>query len=239
MNEQERYTGAWATPDLIGRRAILEQIDTALSDASGPSIIALYGPGGIGKTRILNDTLKRSKPGLFLAQQAVDLYDMQYHSSLALASAIYASLGVADGVPSAPSRKNVSSSPKRRHRGMCVRSPKQPRMHCKAFIDDFNRFSQSQHVVLALDTVERIAYGATEQRPPFQVAAAWQWLVETLPDWGNVTVLVAGRNQIRHLFPDLENHPAIRLTRIEVGPFTLEETNDYLDAVARAAEQGG
>jgi tetratricopeptide (TPR) repeat protein len=239
MNEEERYTGAWATPDLIGRRAILDQIDTALSDASGPSIIALYGPGGIGKTRILNDTLKRSKSGILLAQQAVDLYDMRYHSSLALASAIYASLGVADGSPFRTFEEKREQQYRAQTSGDVRQIAVATQDALQAFIDDVNRLSQSQHVVLALDTLERIAYGATEQRLPFQVAAAWQWLVETVPDWGNVTVLVAGRNQIRHLFPDLERRPAIRLTTIEVGPFTLEETDDYLDAVARAAKQAG
>ena len=239
MNEEERYTGAWATPDLIGRRAILEQIDIALSDASRPSIISLYGPGGIGKTRILNDTLKRIKPGILLAQQAVDLYDMRYHSSLALASAIYASLGVADGSPFRAFEKEREQQFKAQASGDVRQIAAATQDALQAFIDDFNRFSQSQHVVIALDTLERIAYGATEQRPPFQVAASWQWLVETLPDWGNVTVLVAGRNQIRHLFPNLKQRPAIRLTTIEVGPFTQAETNDYLEAVARAAEQAG
>ena len=239
MNEEERYTGAWATPDLIGRRAILDQIDTALSDASGPSIIALYGPGGIGKTRILNDTLRRSRGGVFLAQQAVDLYDMRYHSSLALASAIYASLGVADGSPFRAFEEKREQQYRAQTSGDVRQIAVATQDALQAFIDDVNRLSQSQHVVLALDTLERIAYGATEQRLPFQVAAAWQWLVETVPDWGNVTVLVAGRNQIRHLFPDLERRPAIRLTTIEVGPFTLEETDGYLDAVARAAEQAG
>lgn len=43
MREEERYTGAWATPDLIGRTAILDQIDRELSNRSQPSIIALYG----------------------------------------------------------------------------------------------------------------------------------------------------------------------------------------------------
>jgi tetratricopeptide (TPR) repeat protein len=238
-HELERYTGAWATPDLVGREAILKQIDTAISSTSGASIIALYGKGGIGKTRILNDTFKRRKPGLFLAQQVVDLYDMQYHSSLALASAIYASLNVANSGHFRTFEEKRAQQYKAQISGDVRAIAEATQETLQAFITDFNRFSQSQHVVIALDTVERIAYGATEQRPPFQVAAAWQWLIETLPHWGNVTVLVAGRNQIRHLFPDLENHPAIRLTRIEVEPFTPKETNEYLDAVARAAEQAG
>jgi ABC-type glycerol-3-phosphate transport system permease component len=153
MNEKERYTGAWATPDLIGRRAILEQIDTALSDASGPSIIALYGPGGIGKTRILNDTLKRSRPGDRLAQQAVDLYDMRYHGSLALAGAIYASLEVADGSPFRTFEKEREQQSRAQTSGDVRQIAKATQNALKAFIADLNRFSQSQHVVLALDVV--------------------------------------------------------------------------------------
>lgn len=235
-HELERYTGAWATPDLVGREAILKQIDTAISSTSGASIIALYGKGGIGKTRILNDTFKRRKPGLFLAQQVVDLYDMQYHSSLALASAIYASLNVANSGHFRTFEEKRAQQYKAQISGDVRAIAEATQETLQAFITDFNRFSQSQHVVIALDTVERIAYGATEQRPPFQVAEAWQWLVETLPDWGNVTVLVAGRNQIRHLFRDLDQRPAIRLTTIEVGPFTPEETNAYLDAVVDVAK---
>ncbi|MBO9349683.1 MAG: ATP-binding protein, partial [Chloroflexus sp.] len=235
-HELERYTGAWATPDLVGREAILKQIDTAISSTSGASIIALYGKGGIGKTRILNDTFKRRKPGLFLAQQVVDLYDMQYHSSLALASAIYASLNVANSGHFRTFEEKRAQQYKAQISGDVRAIAEATQETLQAFITDFNRFSQSQHVVIALDTVERIAYGATEQRPPFQVAAAWQWLIETLPHWGNVTVLVAGRNQIRHLFRDLDQRPAIRLTTIEVGPFTPEETNAYLEAVVAVAE---
>jgi len=238
-HELERYTGAWATPDLVGREAILDQINTALSIASGASIIVLYGKGGIGKTRILNDTFKRRKPGLFLAQQVVDLYDMQYHSSLALASAIYASLNVANSGHFRTFEEKRAQQYKAQISGDVRAIAEATQETLQAFITDFNRFSQSQHVVIALDTVERIAYGATEQSPPFQVAEAWQWLVETLPDWGNVTVLVAGRNQIRHLFRDLDQRPAIRLTTIEVGPFTPEETNAYLEAVVAVAENAG
>lgn len=239
MREEERYTGAWATPDLIGRAAILAQIDAALSDTSGSSVVALYGPGGIGKTRILNDTLRQSKPGILLAQRAVDLYDMRYHSSLALADAIYASLGFAEGGPFRTFEKERERQYKVRESGDVRQIAKSTREALQAFVKDFNHFSQSQRVVIALDTLERIAYGASEHRPQFQVAPSWQWLVDTLPDWGNVAILIAGRNQIRHLFPAIESLPKIRFTSIEVEPFTQSETDAYLDAVADAADQAG
>lgn len=239
MREEERYTGAWATPDLIGRTAILDQIDRELSNRSQPSIIALYGPGGIGKTRILNDTLKRSKAGVVLARQAVDLYDIQYHSSLALATAIYKSLPLTADDAFRTFKRERERQSKAQNSGDVRQIVAATQEALQSFISDFNRFSQSQPVVIALDTLERVAYGASEQRPPFQVATSWQWLVDTLPAWGNVTVLVAGRNQIRHLFNELEQHQQLHLAKIEVGPFTRAEADDYLDAVARVAEQSG
>ncbi|MGQ9550429.1 MAG: tetratricopeptide repeat protein, partial [Roseiflexus sp.] len=239
MIEGEQYTGAWATPDLIGRRQILEQIEPVLSDVSGASVVALYGRGGIGKTRLLNDTLQRSIPGVLLAKRSVDLYDMRYHSSLALADAIYASLGFAEGGPFSTFEKEREQQYKVRESGDVRRIAEATRKALQAFVEDFNHFSQSQRVVIALDTLERIAYGASEHRPPFQVAPSWQWLVDTLPDWGNVAILIAGRNQIRHLFPAIESLPKIRFISIEVEPFTQSETDAYLDAVADAADQAG
>lgn len=240
MPEGERYTGAWATPDLIGREAILQQIDAAIHAAAGPSVVALHGPGGIGKTRILSDTLKRQTGGAICpAKRLIDLYDIRYHSSLDLAAAIYDSLDVATDEKFRAFEKAHDEQRKAQASGDVRQIATLTREALRTFADDLKRFSQNQRVVIALDTLERIAYGADEQRPPFQVAQSWEWLVEALPSWGNVTLLIAGRNQIKHLLPALQSHPAFYLTPIEVTPFTEDEMNSYLDAVAEAAERAG
>lgn len=240
MPESERYTGAWATPNLIGRETILQQIDAAIRSAAGPSVVALYGPGGIGKTRILRDALTRPSAGaVYPAQRLIDLYDIRYHSSLDLAAAMYDSLGIAEGGDFRTFEKARDEQRKVQASGDVRQIAALTREALQAFVADLNRFSQSQRVVIALDTLERVAYGASDQRPPFQVAPAWDWLVESLPDWGNVTLLIAGRNQIKHLFPALQRQPSLHLTPLEVEPFTADETNAYLDAVAQAAEDAG
>lgn len=240
MHEGERYTGAWATPDLIGRKEILRRIDEAIHAAAGPSVVALYGPGGIGKTRILSDALKRQTGGaIYTAQRLIDLYDIRYHSSLDLAAAICDALDVAQGRDFRRFEQARDQQRKVQESGDVGQIAALSRETLQAFTDDLNRFSQNRRVVIALDTLERIAYGAGEQRPPFQVAQSWEWLVESLPAWGNVTLLIAGRNQIKHLFPTLRSQPAIHLTPVEITPFSEDETNAYLDAVAKAADGAG
>ncbi|MFQ3631238.1 tetratricopeptide repeat protein [Roseiflexus sp.] len=240
MHDGEQYTGAWATPDLIGRKAILQEIEEAIRSASGSSIIALYGPGGIGKTRILSDVMKRQQsPHIYPAKNLIDLYDIRRHSSLDLATAIYESLDVANGQIFSAFAQARDQQRKVQASGDIEQIVATTRNALQAFADNLGRFSQNRRVVIALDTVERVAYGATEQRPPFQVAQSWEWLVESLPTWGNVTLLIAGRTQIRHLFPALQSQPSVRLTPIEVTPLSEPETYDYLEAVAQAAEQAG
>ncbi|MFQ3684686.1 AAA family ATPase, partial [Roseiflexus sp.] len=235
MHDGEQYTGAWATPDLIGREAILQEIEEAIRSASGPSIIALYGPGGIGKTRILSDVMKRQQsPHIYPAKNLIDLYDIRRHSSLDLATAIYESLDVANGQIFSAFAQARDQQRKVQASGDIEQIVATTRNALQAFADNLGRFSQNRRVVIALDTVERVAYGATEQRPPFQVAQSWEWLVESLPTWGNVTLLIAGRTQIRHLFPALQSQPSVRLTPIEVTPLSEPETYDYLEAVAQA-----
>lgn len=235
MPAVERYTGAWATPDLIGREAILQQIDAAIRDAPGPSVVALHGPGGIGKTRILSDALTRQYAGpIYPAKRLIDLYDIRYHSSLDLAAAIYESLDVTKGGDFRTFEKARDQQRKAQASGDVRQIATLTREALQAFVADLKRFAQNQRVIIALDTLERVAYGASEQRPPFQVAPAWEWLVESLPAWGNVTLLIAGRNQIRHLFSALADQT--QLTPVAITPFTEDETNAYLEAVAKAAE---
>lgn len=240
MPESERYTGAWATPNLIGRETILQQIDAAIRTAAGPSVVALHGPGGIGKTRILQDALTRPSAGaMYPARRLIDLYDIRYHSSLDLAAAIYDALNIEKGGDFRTFEQARVQQRKVQASGDVRQIAALTREALQAFAADLNRFSQSQRVVIALDTLERVAYGASDQRPPFQTAPAWAWLVESLPSWGNVTLLIAGRNQIKHLFPALQRQPSLHLTPLEVEPFTADETNAYLEAVAQAAEDVG
>jgi len=55
---EEVHTGAWATPELVGREAILEQIYQAATNTSCSYVIYITGGGGIGKARLVQHVLE-------------------------------------------------------------------------------------------------------------------------------------------------------------------------------------
>ncbi len=239
MSERERYTGAWATPDLIGREDLLNKIDTTLQAAGGPTVIALYGKGGIGKTRVLLDVLQRYRNDKYRpAGQLIDLYDIQYHNRLELARAIHTALDAEDD----PAFREFERAVERLQRIQVSGDSKQIEEDIEKTLNEcskaLRRLAESRRVIIALDTAERIAYGASETKEPFQVAQSWEWLINSLPAWSNVTLLIAGRDQITHLFPAIRQAD-IELTALEVTPFTEDETRAYLQAVAAAARAAG
>ncbi len=239
MTEFERYLGAWVTPDLIGRDELLTQIEQPLKTVKGPTIIALYGHGGIGKTRLLRDALRRQRErNPHAAARIIDLYDIQYHNSLDLAQAMHAALAIEEQAAFRDFTRAVDRLQRIQASGDADQIRQATEDALAKFSAAIRKLADQQPVIIALDTVERVAYGASETNPPFQEAQSWRWLIKSLPGWGNVALLIAGRNQIRHLFSTIEQ-ANIALTTIEVLPFNEAETTAYLRAVAKAAEQSG
>lgn len=240
--DPERYTGARATPDLIGRRTIRDAIDAAILQASpGPALVVLHGQGGIGKTRLLHDTISRNVKGqdIYLAAQPVDLYDIRQHSDLNLAEALVAALEQS-GATAFRNFEQARVQQRRAQASGDVRElARKTREALDAFSGDLRRFAEQRRVVLTLDTLERVVYGAGQRQHPFEIAQSWQWLVNSLPTWGNVTIFTAGRPQVQHLFEAIKKAAGVTFTPILVGPFTQEETLEYFEAVARIATESG
>ncbi len=216
MTELERYPGAWVTPDLIGRDELLTQIEQPLKTVKGPTIIALYGQGGIGKTRLLRDALRRQRErNPHAAARIIDLYDIQYHNSLDLAQAMHAALAIEEQAAFRDFTRAVDRLQRIQASGDADQIRQATEDALAKFSAAIRKLADQQPVIIALDTVERVAYGASETNPPFQEAQSWRWLIKSLPGWGNVALLIAGRNQIRHLFSTIEQ-ANIALTTIEL-----------------------
>ena len=55
------YVSARATPELVGREEILEQIHTAIGDrGKTPSVFYITAPGGWEKTRLVGAPIKKN-----------------------------------------------------------------------------------------------------------------------------------------------------------------------------------
>jgi len=86
---EEVHTGAWATPELVGREAFLERIYQAVTDTSCSYVIYITGEGGIGKTRLVQYVLENPPADnhLVVASRVIDLYHSQVRTLAGLIGA--------------------------------------------------------------------------------------------------------------------------------------------------------
>jgi tetratricopeptide (TPR) repeat protein len=238
----ENYLGAYATPELVGRVDILARIDHALQQpGTQPQVLFLTGDGGIGKTRLLSATLEHahSMDGLHAAHQVVDLYHVPTHTAIGLA------LEIADALNSSnelfPNYQRERRNLERLNLlGQGVGVKEQRDRTLSAFVEDMRTLAQTRRLVIALDTAERYVYGL--KNAPIQIkqtAEAWTWLVNALPQWGNVIVVMAGRPAAETLLDDLAGNSAVQVTNIPVADFTEEESLAYFEAVSKVAAANG
>lgn len=238
-SDQTLWTGATATPYLIGREDVLTRIERTLASAdTAPQLIFITGEGGIGKTRLLREAIERrqSHVPVLMANRLIDLYDIESHSTTNLLDDISFVLSQPAGafrryeelkrqLDSAEATGTVSQSSDLRARTF------------QAFIDDLSALAQDRRVIIALDTAERLIY--TEQNNPaenIEIARSWRWLAQQIPSLQNVTWLIAGREQARKLFdPQLKRY-GVRWLEIVVEPLMLEQSIAYFDAVARKVQ---
>ncbi|GAB4534959.1 MAG: hypothetical protein Kow0063_18620 [Anaerolineae bacterium] len=246
----ETYTSARATPELVGREKELKRIEEAIRDTSQSYIIYITGEGGIGKTRLVKHILEHPPDGLSLtaASDLIDLYHTRVHS---LAGLIGAILGVLKPLDEyfQEELKQVGTDKweevaRAEQEGFTLAEIISRRKELtEIFITAFNRYSDQQRVILALDTTERLQaadptqemLGLTAERP-----AILNWLLnELLPNIRNTVVLLAGRPEPGDLTPALKRIPSLQFLPIPLGGLTEQEALAYFEAVAESARASG
>ena len=237
----EQHTGAYATPQFVGRETIRKKIRLILNASSQkPRVIFLLGHGGIGKTRLGKETLEIAKEirdqgqPLLVAEANVDMYHVTNHTPSGLAQALYEVL-------TPPS--NPFLNYEREHRvlgrmwlaGEISNVAEQIEKEIEAFQDDFIAVSKQRRIVIALDTAEKLVYGAKDS---IHIAEAWEWLLKALTEWQDVVIVLAGRAEAAPLAEEIRTLLGENLIEIPVLPFQLEESLEYFKAVERAAIRG-
>ncbi|MBU6349824.1 MAG: tetratricopeptide repeat protein [Chloroflexi bacterium] len=243
----EFFGGALSVPH-VGRRAQLDQIVQKVRTGTGPQLIFVSAEGGFGKTRMLMAVLERLRgesDRYLCAQELVDLYHLEHHTSLGLVSALYLALTPSLD-PFSRFRSEYDTLARIRLSGDAINVKEQQQKVVEGFEERFEEIIRScaaeRPVVIALDTAERVCYeilhGISEEPSYFQYADAWEWLLKRLPDWGNVSVLVAGRPVIRQmLIREASKRAGILITEYELEVFDFEDTTEYLEAVQKTAAQ--
>ncbi len=232
-----RFTGIYATPELVGRARLRAQIQAVLEEpAPHGRALFLLGRGGIGKTRLLQTALQTAQEmHLLAAEHLIDLYDMPNHTPGGLAQSIYHVL------PAEPFRqyeREYHSLQRMFATGDTVGTVEQTDRVFTTFVQNLQSLAHREKIVLLLDTAERLVY-QTIQAPITepQFAESWHWLAEIFPQLNNIILLIAGRPEARPLYESLQTNLPDSVVNITVEPFDEQESLDYFDAVARLARR--
>ncbi len=247
------YAGALVTADVINREELLEEIHRAIA-GEGTHVFYIRGEGGIGKTCLLRAVLRRCQPGEPWHQEnliapaperLVDLYHTVHHTRTGLAYGLRHSLPAPAGVfANFDKMYREWEEAKWGLAGMFRELSAMEDSVVRAFVEDFNNLAQRGYrLIIALDTAERLLYGEDEIQRRLEIdperVEALEWLLEMLPQLQNAVVLIAGRPYPERLKDDLQQALGDTLQCRELGPFGLEETRKYFDAVAEQARRLG
>ncbi|MBN1921652.1 MAG: AAA family ATPase [Anaerolineae bacterium] len=242
----ETYTGARATPELVGREVELAQIHDAICDSSYSHVIYITGEGGRGKTRLVRHVLKNPPPNISvrLAQDVVDLYHTRARTVEGLLERVQ---DVFPGdFPQYDQKRSELNQSLAEHGSIL---PAQYEELSEAFFADWEMLAKKQRIVVVLDTVEKLhrqedlaakSLGLTEERP-----AVLEWLFKQfLSRAQNFVLLLTGRPYLEDLKQGVNNALAavgrndVQFTSMVLPGFTEASALTYFDAIIRCSEQG-
>jgi tetratricopeptide (TPR) repeat protein len=234
-------------PKIIGRQAHLEAIHQAIADQSGRSYILYFvGPGGIGKTRLLEEVKNIRREWTlapFLWSNIVDLYHAEHHSPSGLRQAIVNGLD--------PSkryfwdyRQKREEFEQKRIAGVTGSELERLRRELDiVFQQDYAVLAEKHRLVLCFDTLELLQYESDTVQEICQVedveTVIKNWLLEQVSLFPNTVTLFAGRPRpkIQAAFAQRFNQIDCVFELFELIAFTEEETQAYLEAATEQRPQ--
>ncbi len=242
----EYYAGAIATPHLVGRDQVLNEINRVVSTTANSVIIDIVGEGGIGKTRLVQYILENPPEGdLLVANQLVDLYHASNYSVDGLLHNIQLVLAP-DGVGFEEYLKEratlneyltirpAESAEVFRHQRISMR---------EAFIKELNELADKRRVVFVLDTAEKLFYqadpvaerlGLSRERPP-----VLNWLTDYFfPRLRNTVAILARRPGPVELAPTLSKFEEVDFYPVQLQGLDEKESLAYFEAVLARARRG-
>lgn len=255
MKPQEfvlEYASARATPELVGRDEILGIIETAIAAKSKQSqVIYITAKGGMGKTRLLEEVVKRwgrvsrarteKKKNILIVNHLVDLYHTHTHNEEGLVAEIVNALDPKRKFFHRYYQKRIALTQMKFEKGEIEPIQGLRREMFDAFLEDLNELGkQYDKVVLVLDTAEVLTYetdrvqtalGLAEQ--PIGVA---RWLTQDfIGRLQNIVVLLAGRREGAYELLESElKKTASKLIPYSLPGFSEAETLEYFQVITKA-----
>jgi len=240
-------------PRIVGREEELERLHKYLHARGEKHFVYYWAPGGLGKTRLLEEVqhmVAEAGPG-FYSTGIIDLYHTDTHSTSDVERAIVEGLDPEEKYfPSY--RRQRASFELLRERGADPGVLERRREELsQIFVRDCRDMAlDARKLVVCFDTVELLQYESSivEEMAGLDTmdARIKPWLLKNLALLANVLVILAGRPKLPA--PGEETNPQARLvadmqaafgrdlTVVELQPFTFEETQAFIEALADGAE---
>lgn len=237
------FTGARATPTLVGRDDELAQIQQWVREATTSALIHVVGEGGIGKTRILGHLLQMlAKEGgdRLVARGLVDLYHAEVSTIEGLVAELVRVLD-GDGVNfPAYTETQAKLQDARTFRPHAVGEISTLQGQAiVAFREGLAVLSQERPVIIGLDTAEKLDL---QHNPIAEMIGVQEvqvgtigWLAELLQATPNLIVVLAGRQGRGDLAKELQKRVPL-YHNLDLKGLTEAEALAYFDAVVARLE---
>lgn len=231
-NRHYQMEGALATLELVGRDDLVERYEKFLGRTTGqPRVIFYWAKGGMGKTRLLNKMLRlagKTKDAQ-VAENLVDFYHVNNHTPNGLAETLYKMLRQSGEFKEYLQKRDELEF--RLATGNIDKATSDQRAEAlEAFNIGIRAITSKSPLVIALDTAEKALYGLFDGK--LETADGWKWFCNSLPHWGNVTILLAGREESKSLLADIEKSILPENVEVvEVVPFSESQSLQYFDKV--------
>jgi len=216
---------------MVGRESYLLAVETQLHNP-GLNLLYLEGDGGIGKTFLLSNLLERLPVDEFYpARTIIDLYHLDAQSPEGFARR---ALACFDQSLFPKTQTLLTQLGRARQEGNDNRVQEYLQCLDDCFLDDINALSSTRPVVLALDTLEVLAY-IDEEQTHVTVLDIGNWLLHDLfpKIQGDVIVLMAGRSSIWRQQLDIlvQEYPHIKIGIFTVSALSEADSKRYLETI--------
>ncbi|GAB4560281.1 MAG: hypothetical protein Kow0047_06800 [Anaerolineae bacterium] len=241
----------------IGREKELQEIYQRLSSFSPdqPPLIYIEASGGMGKTMLLQEVLRRCRQGewngkrWFVASDVIDFYHVSTHTLEGLAQELDRVLRPGPQYLINFRRRLGEFGERQRDlAGLLSQLANLREALMEDLLRDLNAMANDRRIILAFDTAEQLLYEPDEVQAALGVGirevgiAALGWLLDRfLPQINNIAILIAGRpapetppqllNDLREAVGDA------RWKKIDLGPFTLDDAKAYWEAIAQQLQK--
>lgn len=254
MKSQEygmEYASARATPELVGRGKILDIIGNAIKEKKEQAqVIYITAKGGMGKTRLLEEVVKRwgskdvskskKKAKLLIVNHLIDLYHTHTHSEEGLIAEIVEALDPEGNLFVKYVEKRMELTHMKFERGETQPIQGLRREMIETFLMELNELGkQYTKIVIVFDTAEVLTYETDRVQQALGLAdqpiGVARWLTQDFINrLFNTVVLIAGRPESPQLADELKRANT-KLIEYELPGFNEQETLEYFKVIAKTA----